>query len=84
MTPEQIEKFFELHDLAKSIINSDRPWEDKYYLIFSEDISGAIASCDVHIEWYDTNMTQEENIMAYWDLLDHQYKELQKIQMKVE
>lgn len=77
MDSEQTARFFELHDSAKAIINSDVPWDEKYYTIFSDEISGSIASCGIMVTWYDPNMTYEENVMAYWDLIDDEYHKIQ-------
>lgn len=63
----------ELQKRAKRIIASDLDWEEKYNLIFSDDMS-----CKVKFEWYDPDMDYEDDVRAWMDGFD-EYMRVQKI-----
>ena len=52
----------ELHKRAKRIIASDLNWEQKYDLIFSDDMS-----MKVKFDWCDPDMDYEDDVMAWMD-----------------
>jgi hypothetical protein len=63
----------ELHKRAKRIIASDLEWKQKYYLIFSEDISDK-----VKFDWCDPDMDYEDDVRAWMDGFD-EHMRIQKI-----
>lgn len=63
----------ELNERAHRIVNSDLDWEQKYDMIFSEDMSRK-----VHLDYYDPDTSYEEDVCAWVDAFDS-YMETQKI-----
>jgi len=63
----------QLHKRAKRIIASDLEWNQKYDLIFSEEMSDK-----VKFDWYDPDMDYEDDVMAWMNGFD-EYMRIQKI-----
>lgn len=61
--------FIQLAEKAVAIRNSGRAWEEKYDMIFSEQISKKIAATDVRIDYYDPDTSYEEDVNAYVNAL---------------
>lgn len=55
----------EIHEFAKRIIDSDLEWKEKYDIIFSEEVSRKFS-----LNYYDTDTSYEEDVMAFMDALD--------------
>ena len=63
----------EIYQRAKRIIASDLEWEDKYDMIFSDEISKK-----VNFNWYDPDTSYEEDVLAFMSAFD-EYMEKQEI-----
>lgn len=57
-------KLQHLTDEAIRIYESELPWETKYDLIFSDEISGAIFNI-VDLDYYDPDASYEEDVRAF-------------------
>jgi hypothetical protein len=56
--------------LAKQIVESDRPWEEKYDLIFSTNISRKFS-----LDYYDPDEDYKDDVMAWWDACQEYMKD---------
>lgn len=54
-----------IYERAKRIITSDLEWEEKYDMIFSEEISRKFS-----LDYYDPDTSYEEDVMAFMNALD--------------
>lgn len=54
-----------IYERAKKIIASDLEWQEKYDMIFSEEISRKFS-----LNYYDPDTSYEEDVMAFMDALD--------------
>jgi hypothetical protein len=63
----------ELYKQAKRIIASDLDWDQKYNLIFSDDMS-----MKVKFDWCDPDMDYEDDVMAWMGGFDEHIR-IQKI-----
>ena len=63
----------ELYKQAKRIITSDLDWDQKYNLIFSDDMS-----MKVKFDWCDPDMDYEDDVMAWMNGFDEHIR-IQKI-----
>lgn len=54
-----------IYERAKRIIASDLEWEEKYDMIFSEEISRKFS-----LDYYDPDTSYEEDVMAFMNALD--------------
>lgn len=61
MTYEEKKKIYER---AKRIIASDLDWEEKYDMIFSEEISRRFS-----LDYYDPDTSYEEDVIAFMNAL---------------
>ncbi len=61
-----------IYDRAKRIVASDLPWNEKYDMIFSNEISG-----NFNFDWYDPDMDYEDDVLAFMSAFDkHMEKQL--------
>lgn len=59
-------EFVHLVELAQFISRSDKlTWEEKFDLIFSDRISGAIHRTGIEFEYYNPDTTHQEDVCAY-------------------
>lgn len=58
-----------IYKRAKRIIDSDLDWNEKYNMIFSEDISHKFS-----LDYYDPDTSYKEDVMAFMDALDEYMK----------
>lgn len=56
----------DIHKKAKKIVSSNLSWEEKYNMIFSEEIS-----YKTDFYWVDPDMDYEDDVMAYMDAFDN-------------
>ncbi len=56
----------DVHKKAKKIVSSNLTWEEKYNIIFSEEISH-----NTDFYWDDPDMDYEDDVMAYMDAFDN-------------
>jgi len=54
-----------IYEKAKRIIASDLDWEEKYDIIFSEEISSKFS-----LKYCDPDTSYEEDVLAFMDALD--------------
>lgn len=59
-----------INDKAQNIINSNKSWETKYDLIFSDDISNKVHEL-IHLEYYDPDTSYEEDVLAFANALNN-------------
>lgn len=57
-----------IHKRATEIVESNLDWDDKYALIFSDDISSKVFKL-CHLEYYDPDTTYEEDTLAFYRAL---------------
>jgi hypothetical protein len=55
----------DIHKKAKKIVSSNLTWEEKYNIIFSEEIS-----YKTDFDWVDPDMDYEDDVMAYMNAFD--------------
>lgn len=55
------------------IMESDFSWEEKYDLIFSEEISKRVFAITPN-SWYDPDTTYQEDVEAFYDQFKEQVK----------
>jgi hypothetical protein len=55
----------EIYERAKRIIASDLEWDEKYDMIFSEEISRKFK-----LNYYDPDCGYEDDVMAFMNALD--------------
>ena len=60
-----------IYERAKRIIASDLEWEEKYDMIFSEEISRKFS-----LDYYDPDTSYEEDVMAFMNALDEYMRNL--------
>jgi hypothetical protein len=78
---KQAKQYVQLHNIVQSIINSNIGWKQKYDLIFNNSVSQIIvdnAFFDFG-SWIDPDATEEEDIMAFWNVVKKAYKAAQDI-----
>jgi hypothetical protein len=54
-----------IYERAKRIVRSDLEWDQKYDMIFSEEISKKF-----RLDYYDPDTSYEEDVRAFMDALD--------------
>lgn len=59
----------EIYDRMGEIINSNRTWEEKYDLIFSEEISQKVP-----FDWYNPDMGYQDDVLAFVRAFDEYMK----------
>lgn len=59
----------DLHAKANRIYNSELSWEDKYDLIFSENISMQVFA-EIDLNYYDPDMDYEDDVRAFMKALN--------------
>ena len=57
----------EVYFKAKNIVESDLSWEEKYDMIFCEEISKKAKKLSPSFDWYDPDTTYEEDVMAFFN-----------------
>jgi len=62
-----------IYERAKRIVGSDLEWDQKYDMIFSEEISKKFI-----LDYYGPDTSYEEDVRAFMDALDH-HMEKQRI-----
>lgn len=55
----------DIHKKAKKIVSSNLTWEEKYNIIFSEEIS-----YKTDFDWVDPDMDYEDDVMGYMNAFD--------------
>ena len=53
-------------DEAEKIINSEKPWDEKYNLIFSEEISKRFLAACPSFDHYDPDCSYEDDVWAWF------------------
>lgn len=77
---EKIKAFIALAERAVTIRDVDiDDWRMKYDLIFSEEISGAIAATGFSLDYYDPDTSYEEDVRAYVDAVERKANHLRKV-----
>ncbi len=56
-----------LLDKARKIIESDKSWEEKYDLIFSEEISKKFSEILPSFEYYDPDSNYDDDVLAWYN-----------------
>lgn len=67
-----------IYERAKRIIDSDLSWEDKYDMIFSEEISRKFS-----LDYYDPDTSYQEDVMAFMGALDDHMRKQQIIENQI-
>ena len=65
----------ELREFIDADIDSDDPWEGKYDYIFSKEVSQGkvkdfLAQTNLRLDYYDPDMSCEDDVRAYVDALE--------------
>lgn len=58
-------KFFRIVDTAERIFASHATWRTKFDMIFSADVSGAVSELIGKLDYYDPDMSHQEDVTAY-------------------
>ncbi len=58
-----------IFERAKKIIASDLPWNEKYNMIFSDEVSGQFS-----LDYYDPDMDYEDDVRAFMSALEEHMK----------
>lgn len=58
-------QFIKLARAAQLLAESNAPWETKYDLIFSPDVSGAIKKTGIRLDYCDPDTSYEEDVRAF-------------------
>lgn len=74
---KRFKEFISLAEKAIAIYDSSASWETKYDLIFSPEVSGAIATT-IHLSWYDPDTSYQEDVTAYISAVKVKSEEIQK------
>lgn len=75
---DKIVRYLALADQVFQVAESDAIAETKYDLIFSEDLSRALEQI-FHLDYYDPDMSYEDDVEAYVSALRDKCVELRKI-----
>ena len=67
MIAERIKHLLEIFEMMEAIIDSDLDWEQKYDLIFSEDISISISKLNLLQDYYDPDSSYKDDVLAYYN-----------------
>lgn len=67
-----------IYERSKRIINSDLSWEDKYDMIFSEEISRNFS-----LDYYDPDTSYQEDVMAFMGALDDYMRKQEIIENQI-
>jgi hypothetical protein len=68
-----------IHERAKRIIASDLEWEEKYDMIFSEEVSRKFS-----LSYYDPDTSYEEDVMAFMNALDEHMRKQEIISKQID
>lgn len=52
-------------DAAEKIVKSDKTWEEKFNLIFSEEISKAFLAACPNFDYHDPDCSYEDDVLAW-------------------
>ena len=66
----KLKEFLSLVDEANEIFDSNLPWDTKYDLIFSDDISIRIFNLVDLSEYYDPDTSYEADVTAFIEALN--------------
>lgn len=69
----------EIYERAKRIVASDLQWDEKYDMIFSEDISRKFS-----LDYYDPDTSYKEDVMAFMNALDEYMGKLYIISKQID
>lgn len=62
-------EIIEINNKAQQIIHSEIEWEEKYSLIFSENISRKVFNT-INLDYYDPDTSYQEDVFAFTSALD--------------
>ncbi len=65
----RVQAFIATAELAKRIAHSDLSWEDKYSLIFSDEVATIIFDSGISFDWTDPDGSYEDDVRAFVDAL---------------
>jgi hypothetical protein len=68
-----------IHERVKRIIASDLEWEEKYDMIFSEEVSRKFS-----LNYYDPDTSYEEDVMAFMNALDEHMRKQEIISKQID
>jgi hypothetical protein len=68
-----------IYERAKRIIASDLEWEEKYDMIFSEEVSRKFS-----LDYYDPDTSYEEDVMAFMNALDEHMRKQEIISKQID
>lgn len=77
MISDKIYLLRRLRDQALDVIQLNAPWEEKYNMIFSKDISKRVHRIDPGFDYYDPDTTYEEDACAFVRALGDRIAELE-------
>lgn len=78
----ELQAFIKIAEAAQSVVDlEDVPWEQKYDVIFSPEISGKAVRLDSEFvrQWADPDTSYEEDVRAFNDVLQSFAAEKRKI-----
>jgi len=79
MITGKITKYLRLYGQASCVINADVPWEIKYRLIFSDEISRRMHSLLPLDGYCDLDMGYEDDVMAWFIAATRQAEHLRVV-----
>ena len=68
-----------IYEKAKRIIASDLEWEEKYDMIFSEEVSHKFS-----LDYYDPDTSYEEDVIAFMNALDEHMRKQEIISKQID
>jgi hypothetical protein len=68
-----------IYQRAKRIISSDLGWDEKYDMIFSEEISRKFS-----LNYYDPDTSYEEDVMAFMRALDEHMRKQEIVSRQID
>ena len=69
----------EIYERAKRIIASDLEWDEKYDMIFSEEVSRKF-----NLDYYDPDCGYEDDVMAFMNALDEYMRKQDIIKKQID
>jgi len=73
------QEMVEIYQKAKRIVSSKLDWEDKYDMIFSDEISKKFK-----FDWFDPDTSYKEDVLAFMVGFDEYMKKQQIIKTQID
>lgn len=75
LSDKKMAKLKKLNLIVNNIMEASFSWDEKFDLIFSDKVSGKVSKI-YHFSYYDPDTSYEEDVRAYVDAFNEEYKRL--------